>query len=136
MKTTRRKSCTSMTETGSSLLLVLWAIMLMGFSVMGLVNRLSRGLDESIYAEKEFRARLLLQSARVLAAHPAIERGDPLLRQPVSAVSSYEVTQTTEGSHLAINQLGSSMQQRRFAERLFESWGMDSKQARSLADAI
>jgi type II secretory pathway component PulK len=121
---------------GSSLLLVLWAIMLMGFSIMGLVNRLSRGLDESVYAEKEFRARLLLQSARVLAAHPAIERGDPLLKQPVSSVSSYEVSLTTEGSHLAINQLGSNPRQRRFAERLFESWGMDSKQARSLADAI
>ena len=46
---------------GSSLLLVLWAIMLMSFSVIGLVSHLSRGLDESIHAEKEFRTRLLLQ---------------------------------------------------------------------------
>ena len=51
---------------GSSLLLVLWAIMLMSFAVIGLISHLSRGLDESIYAEKEFRARLLLQSARTL----------------------------------------------------------------------
>jgi len=121
---------------GSSLLLVLWAIMLMAFSVMGLVKHLSRGLDESIYAEKEFRARLLLQSARVLAEHPAIERGDPLLRQPLSSVSSYEVMITTEGIHLAINQLGKDPKQRHFAERLFERWGMDSKQARSLTEAI
>jgi hypothetical protein len=58
---------------GSSLLLVLWAIMLMSFAVIGLVAHLSRGLDESLHAEKEFRARLLLQSARTLAAHPEIE---------------------------------------------------------------
>ncbi len=121
---------------GSSLLLVLWAIMLMSFSVIGLVTHLSRGLDESISAEKEFRARLLLQSARVLAAHPAIERGDPLLRQSVSNVTSYEVKLTTEGVHLGINQLGSSGTQRRFARRLFEKWGLDVRQAQTLTDSI
>lgn len=121
---------------GSSLLLVLWAIMLMSFSVIGLVTHLSRGLDESICAEKEFRARLLLQSARVLAAHPAIERGDPLLRQSVSNVTSYEVKLTTEGVHLGINQLGSSGTQRRFARRLFEKWGLDVRQAQTLTDSI
>jgi len=121
---------------GSSLLLVLWAIMLMSFSIIGLVTHLSRGLDESIYAEKEFRARLLLQSARVLAAHPAIERGDPLLRQPVSTVTSYEVNLTTEGVHLAINQLGTSGMQRRVARRLFEKWGMDTRQAQTLTESI
>src|SRR4029450_10777021 len=60
---------------GSSLLLVLWAIMLMSFAVIGLVAHLSRGLDESIRAEKEFRARLLLQSARTLAAQPEVGGG-------------------------------------------------------------
>src|SRR5262249_45715848 len=127
---------TNMKRRASSLLLVLWAIMLMAFSVMGLVRHLSRGLDESIYAEKEFRARLLLQSARVLAEHPAIERGDPLLRQPVSAVSSYEVSITTEGIHLAVNELGKNPRQRQFAQRLFEKWGLDSRQAKSLTEAI
>ena len=78
--------------------------MLMSFSIMGLVSHLSQGLDESIEAEKQFRARLLLQSASVLAAHPAVERGDPLLRQQVSPVLSYEVFLTNEGVHLAINQ--------------------------------
>jgi hypothetical protein len=121
---------------GSSLLLVLWAIMLMSFSVIGLVTHISRGLDESIRAEKEFRARLLLQSARVLAAHPAIERGDPLLRQPVSAVASYEATLGTEGVRLAVNELGSSGTQRRFAGRLFESWGLDARDAQTLTDSI
>ena len=121
---------------GSSLLLVLWAIMLMSFSIIGLVNHLSRGLDESIHAEKEFRARLLLQSARVLAAHRAIERGDPLLRQSVSALTSYEITLTTEGTHLAINQLATSGTQRRFTQRLFEKWGLDARQAQTLTDSI
>jgi len=121
---------------GSSLLLVLWAIMLMSFAVIGLVEHLSRGLDESIHAEKQFRARLLLQSARVLAAHPAIERGDPLLRQQMSHLSSYHITLTTEGVCLAVNQLGSSRLQRQFAARLFESKGLDASQARTLAESI
>ena len=123
-------------DRGSSLLLVLWAIMLMAFSVIGLVNHLSRGLDESIYAEKDFRARLLLQSARVLAAHPAITRGDPLLSQSVTATTSYRINLTTEGIRLAVNETGSSRVQRAFAQRLFEKWGLDVRAARSLADSI
>src|SRR5436190_20023314 len=82
---------------GSSLLLVLWAIMLMSFAVIGLVSDLSRGLDESLYAEKEFRARLLLQSARTVPAHPALECGDPLFRQRGSSTCPYEVSLTTDG---------------------------------------
>ena len=121
---------------GSSLLLVLWAILLMSFAVIGLISHLSRGLDESIYAEKEFRARLLLQSARTLASHPDIEWGDPLLQQQVSAVSSYDVFITTEGTRIAINQLGTSEVQRRFARRLFEKWGMEAREAQTLTDSI
>ena len=93
---------------GSSLLLVLWAIMLMSFAVIGLISHLSRGLEESIYAEKEFRARLLLQSAQTLAMHPDIAWGDPLLRQHVSSASSYEVDLSTEGTRLAVNLLATS----------------------------
>jgi hypothetical protein len=115
---------------------VLWAIMLTSFAVIGLISHLERGLDESIDAEKEFRARLLLQSARVVAAHPAIESGDPLLQQKVSSVSSYEISLTTEGIYLAINQLSTSAPQRQFARRLFEKWGMDGKAAETLIDSI
>jgi type II secretory pathway component PulK len=120
----------------SSLLLVLWAITMMSFAVIGLVTNLSRGLDESIYAEKDFRARLLLQSARVLAGHPEIEWGDPLLRQEVSSSSSYDVSINTEGERLALNQLATSPVHRQFARRLFEKWGMDAKAAQTLTDSI
>lgn len=124
------------TPRGSSLLLVLWAIMLMSLSVIGLVQHLSRGLDESMDAEKAFRARLLLESAKTIARHPAILRGDPLLKQQVSSATSYEITLSTEGSRLAINQLATSPVQRRFAQRLFEQWGLDSRQAQTLAESI
>lgn len=121
---------------GSTLLLVLWAVMLMSFAVIGLVKYLSRGVDESIHEEKDFRARLLLESARVVAAHPAISRGDPLLRQAVSSVSSYEITLTTEGSRVALNQIAASWAHLRLATQLFERWGMDARQARALAESI
>lgn len=123
-------------QRGSSLLLVLWAIMLMSFSVIGLVHQLSAGLDESLHAEKEFRARLLLESARTLAEHPSLSRGDPLLRQRVTSTTSYEIFLSTEGARIAINQLASSMPQRRFAQRLFEKWGLDSRQALTLVESI
>lgn len=121
---------------GSSLLLVLWALMFMSFAIIGLVKHLERGLDESIEAEKQFRARLLLESAREISSHPAIGRGDPLLRQQVTANTSYEIHLTTEGSRMAINQIASSVQQQRFAARLFEIWGLDSRQAETLVDSL
>ena len=123
-------------QRGSSLLLVLWAVMLMSLAVLGLVDHLSRGLDESIEAEKDFRARLLLQSARTLAEHPAIERGDPLLKRQVTSATSFEVRHTTEGTRLAVNQLAENRAQREFAQRLFEKWGLSSADARTLADSI
>lgn len=129
-------ACPLPARRGSTLLLVLWAIMLMSLAVIGLVNLLSRGLDESADAEKDFRARLLLDSARTIAAHPAILRGDPLLRQRVSSATSYEIILSTEGSRLAINQLAASNLQRRFAQRLFENWGLDSSHARTLVESI
>ena len=118
-------------QRGSSLLLVLWAVMLMSLAVLGLVDHLSRGLDESIEAEKDFRARLLLQSARTLAEHPAIERGDPLLKRQVTSATSFEVRHTTEGTRLAVNQLAENRAQREFAQRLFEKWGLSSADART-----
>ncbi|MDB6136470.1 MAG: ral secretion pathway protein GspK [Verrucomicrobiales bacterium] len=121
---------------GSSLLLVLWAIMFMSFAVIGLVKHLQQGLDESIEAEKEFRARLLLQSARTIAAHPAITRGDPLLRQWMTSTTSYEISLSTEGSRVAINQLGSNERLRRMTGRLFEKWGLDSRDAAALVESI
>jgi general secretion pathway protein K len=110
--------------------------MLMSFAVIGLVNHLERGLDESIEAGKVFRAHLLLESARTLSTHPDIQRGDPLLRQSVSATSSYEIKLTTEGTRLAINQLASSPIQRGFARRLMEKWGLDSQQSETLTESI
>ncbi len=124
------------TRRGSSLLLVLWAIMLMGFSVIGLVRHLSRGLDESIAAEKDFRARLLLESARTVAAHPAIGRGDPLLRQEISPTRSWEVNLSTEGSRLAINQLATSRPLRRITRQLFENWGLEPRDALALTECL
>ena len=115
---------------------MLWAILLMSLAVFGLIAHLSRGMDESIYAEKEFRARLLIQSARTISTHPDIEWGDPLLHQRVSSVSSYEVVITTEGSKLAINQIATNPVQRQFARRLFEKWGMESRMAETLSDSL
>jgi len=110
--------------------------MLMSMAILGLVEYLARGLDESVEAEKDFRARLLVESARVLADHPAIERGDPLLRRQVTAATSFEVRHSTEGTRLAINSLGQNRRQRDFAQRLFEKWGLSSADARTLADSI
>jgi hypothetical protein len=54
----------------------------------------------------------------------------------VTSNTSYDVTLTTEGTRLGINQLGTNSTAREFAIRLFEKWGMDKQQAETLAESI
>ncbi len=123
-------------ERGSSLLLVIWATMMMALAVMGLVEFLERGLDRDIEAAKRFRARMLAESALVLAGHPAVSPGDPLLKQRVSATESYHARATSEGSRIAVNLLGSSEDHREILRRHLENVGMEPETARALVEAL
>ncbi|MDG2123695.1 MAG: type II secretion system protein GspK [Verrucomicrobiales bacterium] len=121
---------------GSSLLLVIWATMMMAFAVLGLVDYLGRGTDEGILEAKRFRARQLAESGLVLARHPKIRAGDPLLVQQVGPAMAYEVRMGTEGTRIAVNQLAGSRGLQAVARKLFEGWGFDPVVARTLVEGL
>lgn len=117
-------------------MLVIWATMMMAFAVLGLVDYLGRGTDEGILEAKRFRARQLAESGLVLARHPMIGAGDPLLVQQVAPGVSYEVTEGTEGTRIAVNRLAGSRGLQAVTRRLFEGWGFDPVVARSVVEAL
>lgn len=123
------------TERGSSLLLVIWVIILMSFAVMGVVESLDRSVDEDVRAEKEFQAKMLAESGLVLAQHPAIKPWDPLLRQSLSAVRRYEVNITTEGARINVNHMG-NLELRRLARDLLVHWQMEQEMALRVTDCL
>ena len=123
-------------QRGSSLLLVIWATMMMAFAVLGLVDYLGRGTDEGILEAKRFRARQLAESGLVLARHPKVGPGDPLLVQQVAPGVSYAVRTGTEGTRIAVNRLAGSRGLQAVTRRLLEGWGFDPVVARSLVDAL
>lgn len=121
---------------GSSILMVLWGMMIMGMAVMGLIGYLRGHVLEEIEHSKAFEAHLLAESGLVLATHPAVQPHDPLLHTQVSAVKRYDVSITTEGARLAVNQLP----QREFlvdaCKRLFFLWGLDAEKAAVAAESL
>lgn len=120
----------------SSLLLVIWAIMMMSFAVMSLVEFLDRGLDRDIESAKRFRARMLAESGLVLARHPAVRPGDPLLVQQVSSTGAYHVRVTSEGARIAVNRLGDSEAHHEILRRHLENVGVEPEEARALIEAL
>jgi hypothetical protein len=110
--------------------------MMMSMAVMGLVEFLERGLDRDIEASKRFQARMLAESALVLARHPAIPPVDPLLKQRVSPTASYHVRTTSEGARIAINLLGESENHREILRRHLENKGVEPEAARALVESL
>lgn len=118
------------------MLMVLWGIMIMGMAVGGLVLYMRRSVLEDVDAAKAFEARLLAESGVTLAFHPTIKRNDPLLHQQVSAVKRYDVSVTTEGSRIAVNQVATNPAVHEYCQKLFILWGLNPESAGIIADSL
>ncbi len=91
--------------TGSALLIVLWAIALMSLVVLGVLQFVGFGLDESTVRSTGFLSRQLAESGVAVAMNPKVEPGDPLLRQTFPDGGSFSARIGSEDGRLNINQL-------------------------------
>ena len=123
-------------QRGSAILMVLWGMMIMTMAVGGLIQYMRSGVLQDVQTSKEFQARLLAESGIALALHPKIGRNDPVLKQLVSSVRSYEVTVSTEGARIAINQIVGKEQIRDYCVKLFIIWGIDPQKSGIAADSL
>ena len=124
-------------ERASALMLMIWAILFMSLTVMGVVEYIGYSVSEATLANAEFRAFYLAESGLAVGLHPSTRRGDTCLKQKIGTDSGFDVVINYEGARIPINLLVDS----RLSEsvsNLFVYWGLTAEQAsvavESLAD--
>jgi type II secretory pathway component PulK len=118
-------------------MLMIWAVLLMSLTVMGVVEYVSFSVSEATLANAELRALYLAESGLAVGLHPEMRRGDPALKQKIGTDSGFDVVINYEGARIPINflvdqRLGEAV------NNLFVFWGLTAEQAsiavESLAD--
>ena len=124
---------------GSILMLMIWAVLLMSVTVMGVVEYIHYSAEEATLAAAEFRALHLAESGITVGLHPGTRRGDRVLKQKVGTDSGFDVVINYEGARIPINFI-SDERLREAVYELFIRWGLNSDEAsvasESLADWV
>ena len=88
---------------GSTLLLVLWALMLLSAAVLAWATFVRQGIDRASDANFAMEARALAHSGIAVALHPAVTGTSPLLYGNFENGRSFHATIKSEGGKLNIN---------------------------------
>ncbi|MBE2179545.1 MAG: general secretion pathway protein GspK [Chthoniobacterales bacterium] len=121
---------------GAALLLVLWAIAVLSFSVLWVSSLVNLEMDTGSADAKGLRARQIALSGVALGSHPKVTREDTdLLERRVGPGEQMKVRIRGEGARLNINQLLAD-QDRVTLQKLFMLWGLDNRQADTLIDRL
>jgi hypothetical protein len=116
-------------------MLMIWAVLLMSLTVMGVVEYIGFSVSEATLANAEFRALYLAESGLAVGLHPSMRRGDTALKQKVGTDSGFDVVINYEGARIPINFLVDS----RLSEsvyNLFVYWGLSAEQASLAVDSL
>jgi general secretion pathway protein K len=122
-------------QRGSALMLVIWAIVFMGVSVMGVVEYLNFSVRENGLAARDFRALHLAECGIALGLHPTLKPGDPALKQKIGSDSGFEVMISSEGERIPINYL-TDTGYREATSNLFIQWGLSADEANIAVDSL
>jgi len=113
---------------GSALMLVLWAILLLGMAIFGVVELVGLSIDHASYQERQVEARGLALSGLALGLNPQLQKDDPILAQTMGTGRSYTATFGSEGARLNLNYVLLSKNQP-ILINLFTQWGLSVDQA-------
>jgi general secretion pathway protein K len=70
-----------------------------------------------------------------VASHPGVKAGDPVLRQKIAPMETFEAIITSEEARLNLNALLSE-DRKAVLERVFKSWGLDMANSEMLVDRL
>ncbi len=82
---------------GAALVAILWVIAILSIAVFSATQFLFVGVESESSADALFRAEALAERGIALAAHPQVERGDPVLVQILNERESFEARISSEG---------------------------------------
>ncbi len=120
---------------GSALMLMIWAVLLMSVTVMGVVEYIRHSAHESTLAAYEFRALNLAESGLAVGMHPNTRRGDIVLKQKVGPDSGFDVVINYEGARLPIN-YATDERLREAIYNLLIYWQLNAQDASIVADSL
>jgi hypothetical protein len=95
----------SRTDAGSSLLLVLWALLLLSAAVFGFAKWMQQDMQLHGESNRDLEARAMAHSGMALALHPAVSRLTPGLEETFSGELGYQVKIVSESGKLNIRWL-------------------------------
>ena len=120
---------------GSALIIVLWALLLLGMAVFGVVDIVELSVEHTTHSQHALQARGLALSGLALGLNSQLLRDDPLLHQAPTATQNFNVTIQSEGARLNLNYILRT-NHREILVNLFTQWGMKIDQAQSVADCM
>ena len=92
-------------NSGSMLMLAIWALILISAVVFAWVQVIDHGIDAVSQANRGMEARALAHSGLVVALHPDIARNSPHLTATFDRDRAYRATIESEGARLNLNYL-------------------------------
>lgn len=122
-------------QRGSALMLMIWAVLLMSVTVMGVVEYIRSSAKESLQAAYQFRALHLAESGLAVGLHPNTRRGDMVLKQKVGPDSGFDVVINYEGARIPIN-YSTDERLREAIYNLFIYWQLNADEAGIAADSL
>ncbi len=114
---------------GSSLIAVFWLMAILSLAVFSTVYVVHSDMDVIVAQKRGFRAVQLAEMGVAIAANPAVEEWDPMLRQVNERGEGFEVRRRSEGGWLNINRLVAAGGDQLLLEELFYRWGMEKEDA-------
>ena len=120
---------------GSALILVLWALLLLGMAVFGVVEIVELSVEHTSHEELTLDARGLALSGLALGLNPQLQKDDPLLTQKTADGNNFKVTISSEGARLNLNYVLLT-KHREILVNLFTQWGLQIAQADHVADCL
>ena len=90
-------------ETGSALLIVLWALLILAGSLLAWSQWISQDITLDIEANRGLEARAMAHSGMAVALNPQVSKSTPLLDQAFPYNTGYHVKIISEGGKLNVN---------------------------------
>jgi type II secretory pathway component PulK len=120
---------------GSALLIVLWALILLGMAVFGVVEIVELSIDHASHEQRALEARGLALSGLALGLHPQLMKDDPILAQAPAPNQQWKASFSSEGARLNLNYVLLS-KHKEILVNLFTQWGLGVDQAGHVADCL
>jgi len=132
MKRTTSHAC------GSTLILALWALVLISAVLFAWVKLVDQGIESSRVANRGLEARALAHSGLAVASHGGVNRNSPHLHAAFGQDRSYHVTMESEGSRLNLNYMlaGADPARIQFLKRYLAQRGMTLQQREVFIDCL